>query len=154
MELSYGAVTTRQQQEQPSQLHESQFTQQSQYQPQRVQDQILSQPDPRRSLSLHELENPHKQRQSSLGDVEFTQQSSPTRATTLAMGRLSSGSFGGGQTGIAAASTGVSATPSWVLPRKTPPATVAGGSPIPGQFRGITLSDPGSVSRSPTNQGA
>ena len=61
--------------------------------------------------------------------------------------RLSSGSFGSEQTGIgfAAASTGASATPSWVLPRKTPPATVAGGSPIPNQFRGISLSDPGSV---------
>jgi len=73
--------------------------------------------------------------------------------------RLSSGSFSGEQTGIGigAASTGVSATPSWVLPRKTPPATVAGGSPILGQFKGISLSDPGSVNslgRSPTNQGA
>ena len=85
--------------------------------------------------------------------------------------RLSSGSMGGGQPGIgitAAASTGglmqpaTSATPSWVLPKKTPPATVAGGSPIPGirdigggglsgQFRGVSLSDPGAVGRTPTN---
>lgn len=82
--------------------------------------------------------------------MEFTQQSSPTRASSFGIGRgtrLSSASYGGEQTGIgiAAASTGASATPSWVLPRKTPPATVAGSSPITGQFRGISLSDPGSV---------
>jgi len=73
--------------------------------------------------------------------------------------RLSSGSFGGEQIGIGivAASTATSPTPSWVLPKKTPPATVAGGSPISSQFRGISLSDPGSIDvlgRNYTNQGA
>ena len=111
--------------------------------------------------------------------MKFKQESSPTRSTTSGAGRgarLSSGSIGGGQTGIgiAAASTGgpvqpaASATPSWVLPKKTPPATVAGGSPIPthrdisgsglsGQFRGVSLSDPGTVDslgRSQSHQGA
>ena len=162
MELSFSATTTRQQQEQPSQLHGSQFTQPSQFQPQRVQDQILSQPDlQRRSLSLRELENPYKQRQSSIGDVEASSPIDPRpRSTTLGMGRgtrLSSGSIDGEQTGIgiAAPSNGASAAPSWVLPKKTPPATVAGGSP--GQFRGVSLTDPGSaerLGRGPTNQGA
>ena len=166
-ELSYGAATTHQHQEQQSQLHESQFTTQvSQYQPQQVQDQIL--PQPRRSQSLHGLDNPYLQQQPSVGDMEFKQQpSSPTRSTTLGLGRggsrLSSDSIGGGGQagiGITAASSGgpiqstTSATPSWVLPKKTPPATVAGGSPIPalrdiggnglsGQYRGVSLSDPG-----------
>ena len=170
MEVSYGAATTHQQQEQPSQLHDSQFAQ-----------QIEDLPQPRRSLTLRELENPYKQQSSSVDDVEFKQESSPIRSATLGLGRgsrLSSGSIGGGQAsiGIAAASTGgpmqsaASTTPSWVLPKKTPPATVAGGSPIPaqrdiggngltGQFRGVSLSDPGTVEslgRSTTidNQGA
>ena len=119
----------------------------------------------RRSLSLHELENPYKQRNPSV-DLEFSQQSSPTRAATFGVGqgsRLSSGSFGGEQTGVglAPASTiNASATPSWVLPRKTPPATVAGGSPTsgPGRLRGISLTDPGTVDalgrNNPNNQGA
>lgn len=117
-----------------------------------------------------------------MADVDFIQQqSSPTRSTTFAMGqvdsRLSSGSIDGGQppgiVGIAAtgggggggltmqssSATSAAATPSWVLPKKTPPATVAGSSPIPayrdivggggdgtgltGRFRGVSLTDPG-----------
>lgn len=101
--------------------------------------------------------------------------SSPTRSASLGMGRGGrSGSIGSIHAGIAATAAGgpmqpaTSATPSWVLPRKTPPATVAGGSPVPaqrgfggsglpGQFGKISLSDPGAVnslSHSPTNQGA
>ena len=76
--------------------------------------------------------------------------------------RLSSGSFGGEQTGIGVAppasinASAAAAAPSWLLPKRTPPATVAGSSPILGQFRGVSLTDPGTVNglgRSSSNQG-
>ena len=179
------AAATHQQQEQPSQLHESQFTQLSQYQPQHVQDQTLpqtlSQQQP--SQSAHEYDylgqNPYLQQQpSSVPDVGF-KPSSPTRSTSFGLGpggsRHSSGSIGGIQAGIAAATTGgTSTTPSWVLPKKTPPATVAGHpadmSGLPAQFRRTSLSGGASgplrktslsgagatdgLSHSPVNQGA
>jgi signal transducing adaptor molecule len=181
-ELSY-ATTAATHQEQPSQLHEPQFTQLSQYQPQHVQDQILPQPLSQQQpsqQSLHEYDylgqNPYLQQQqsSSVPDVGF-KPSSPTRSLSFGLGpgdnRLSSGSI---QAGIAAATTGsTSATPSWVLPKKTPPATVAGNPAdmggLPGQFRKISLSGTsgpfrkislsgsgaaGSPNHSPVDQGA
>jgi len=153
--------------------------QQHQYQPQQLQDQIFPQSQqPQRSQSLHELENPYLKQQPSVVDVEFKQQSSPIRSTSFGFDRggvrLSSGSIGSGQAGIgiATAPTGgpaaALATPSWVLPKKPPPATVSGGSPISahrdiggggfsGQFRGTNLSDPGFIGglgRNHSSQGA
>jgi len=89
-------------------------------------------------------------------------QSSPTRSTFSGLNRGSSPSAGGIQADIRNVAAPVndehpnptqatsSATPSWVLPKKTPPATVAGGSSIRAQrnvsgsglFGGISLSDP------------
>ena len=91
--------------------------------------------------------------------------SSPTRFSDL--NRKGSPLQGGTQLGIPAAlavgpmQPTTSATPSWVLPKKTPPATVAGahhahrdaGGNLLGQFGGISLSD-GGVRGSPPNQGA
>jgi hypothetical protein len=72
-------------------------------------------PQPRRSLSLHELEDPYKQQLSPVDDVE----SSPTRSATFGLGRksrLSSGSIGGepASTSHAASTT----TLSWCYQRK------------------------------------
>ena len=95
------------------------------------------------------------------------QESSPTRSTFSGLTRGGSLSAGGtegvqatataagataGGVGAAGMQPGTSATPSWVLPKKTPPATVAGGIPghrdasgsrLSNQFAGIQLSDPG-----------
>jgi hypothetical protein len=152
-ELAYATATTHQQHDQPSQLNESQLTQSSQYQPPKAQDQILPQPLPQqRSQPQHEYDyaqNPYLQQhqQPSVADVGFKPSSQPTRSSSYGLGRggsrLSPDNLGGIQTGITAtaASGGpiqpaVTATPSWVLPKKTPPATVAGGSPIAGQNGG------------------
>jgi len=90
-------------------------------------------------------------------------QSSPTRT------RFPASSIGSVQAGIGIPGSShdgdsnpvqptASTTPSWVLPKKTPPATVAGGSVGGsggggGLFGGISLSDPAVGSGSPPNQG-
>ena len=98
----------------------------------------------------------HQQSSSSVTDVMG--KSSPTRSSfpglTRGGGSLSAGGVGGVQAtaGGGGMQPGSSATPSWVLPKKSPPATVAGGIPaqrdvsgsgLPSQFGGISLSDHG-----------
>lgn len=167
-QLSGADATTshqQEQQEQSSQVHELQPRQLSQYQkqPQYLQDQIHPQPHSQpqsRSQSLNEYDyaaqNSYLQQQPLATDGAGSKQSSPTRTVIAGLergGSLSAGGIGRVQS--------TSATPSWVLPKKTPPATVAGGSPnrgdvggsgLLGQFGGISLSNPGR--RTPPSHGA